>query len=310
MVLGSTYPGPRRGGLAASLPDNWAIFFAMMAVVNEAVWRNYIHRFLDRVQAVGRDPRHLVVCRRQRSHADPPWPRYRGVSQSDVEPGPSRMSDAIVLQYRGPPRRPMPTRRRGSEGVSISTSTEGRNPRSAGAQLARAKLPLIYIVCGIVTRDRRRDRMSAVMTNQTEFSSVRTLIGLGAAGADHRRLRDRVGDGQLLARPVRQASDDPTKIEKSLEAPVAVGQAQRRRSWTLSGGMKRRVMIAKALAHEPDILFLDEPTAGVDVELRRDMWELVRELRARRRRRSSSPPTTSRKPRKWPTGSASSRRAS
>jgi len=49
---------------------------------------------------------------------------------------------------------------------------------------------------------------------------------------------------------------------------------------TLSGGMKRRVLIAKALAHEPAILFLDEPTAGVDVELRRDMWELVRKLRA------------------------------
>jgi ABC-2 type transport system ATP-binding protein len=49
---------------------------------------------------------------------------------------------------------------------------------------------------------------------------------------------------------------------------------------TLSGGMKRRVMIAKALAHEPRILFLDEPTAGVDVELRKDMWQMVRELRA------------------------------
>src|SRR3546814_16210928 len=48
----------------------------------------------------------------------------------------------------------------------------------------------------------------------------------------------------------------------------------------LSGGMKRRVLIAKALAHEPEILFLDEPTAGVDVELRRDMWNLVRQLRA------------------------------
>jgi ABC-2 type transport system ATP-binding protein len=51
------------------------------------------------------------------------------------------------------------------------------------------------------------------------------------------------------------------------------------RIMTLSGGMKRRVLIAKALAHEPEILFLDEPTAGVDVELRRDMWELVRKLR-------------------------------
>jgi ABC-2 type transport system ATP-binding protein len=50
---------------------------------------------------------------------------------------------------------------------------------------------------------------------------------------------------------------------------------------TLSGGMKRRVMIAKALAHEPEILFLDEPTAGVDVELRRDMWNLVRGMRER-----------------------------
>ncbi len=48
----------------------------------------------------------------------------------------------------------------------------------------------------------------------------------------------------------------------------------------LSGGMKRRVMIAKALSHEPDLLFLDEPTAGVDVNLRRDMWNLVRKLRA------------------------------
>ena len=52
---------------------------------------------------------------------------------------------------------------------------------------------------------------------------------------------------------------------------------------TLSGGMKRRLLIAKALSHEPRILFLDEPTAGVDVELRRDMWELVRSLRASRR---------------------------
>ena len=63
---------------------------------------------------------------------------------------------------------------------------------------------------------------------------------------------------------------------------------------TLSGGMKRRVMIAKALSHEPQILFLDEPSAGVDVELRRDMWEMVRGLRLKAASPSSlNSPTTS-----------------
>ena len=62
------------------------------------------------------------------------------------------------------------------------------------------------------------------------------------------------------------------------EGAVALGQ-EGRQIITLSGGMKRRVLIAKALSHEPQILFLDEPTAGVDVELRKDMWEIVRALR-------------------------------
>ena len=65
--------------------------------------------------------------------------------------------------------------------------------------------------------------------------------------------------------------------------------------------MKRRVLIAKALGHEPEILFLDEPTAGVDVELRRDMWALVRGLPPASP--SSSPPTSTR-PRRWPSASA------
>jgi ABC-2 type transport system ATP-binding protein len=60
---------------------------------------------------------------------------------------------------------------------------------------------------------------------------------------------------------------------------LSLWEKRQERIMTLSGGMKRRVMIAKALAHEPQILFLDEPTAGVDVELRRDMWALVRKLR-------------------------------
>jgi ABC-2 type transport system ATP-binding protein len=74
----------------------------------------------------------------------------------------------------------------------------------------------------------------------------------------------------------------PTSPEHIAEVLQALSLADRKddRVMTLSGGMKRRVMIAKALAHEPQILFLDEPTAGVDVELRKDMWALVRSLRA------------------------------
>jgi ABC-2 type transport system ATP-binding protein len=78
----------------------------------------------------------------------------------------------------------------------------------------------------------------------------------------------------LFGRP-----SDPAHIEKVLRG-LSLWDKRKNKIMTLSGGMKRRVLIAKALAHEPEILFLDEPTAGVDVELRRDMWQLVRELRA------------------------------
>src|SRR5262249_35076266 len=71
---------------------------------------------------------------------------------------------------------------------------------------------------------------------------------------------------------------DGAYIERLLKQ-LSLWDKKDNRIMTLSGGMKRRVMIAKALSHEPSILFLDEPTAGVDVELRRDMWEMVRELR-------------------------------
>jgi ABC-2 type transport system ATP-binding protein len=71
---------------------------------------------------------------------------------------------------------------------------------------------------------------------------------------------------------------DPAVIEKVLR-DLSLWDKKDAKIMTLSGGMKRRVMIAKALSHEPTILFLDEPSAGVDVELRRDMWEMVRKLR-------------------------------
>ena len=72
---------------------------------------------------------------------------------------------------------------------------------------------------------------------------------------------------------------NPALIEDILRS-LSLWEKRDARIMQLSGGMKRRVMIAKALSHEPDILFLDEPTAGVDVELRQDMWELVRKLRS------------------------------
>jgi ABC-2 type transport system ATP-binding protein len=72
---------------------------------------------------------------------------------------------------------------------------------------------------------------------------------------------------------------DPAYLEKILK-DLSLLDKRNAKIVTLSGGMKRRVLIAKALAHEPEILFLDEPTAGVDVELRKDMWEIVRKLRA------------------------------
>ncbi|MCR5856468.1 ABC transporter ATP-binding protein [Mesorhizobium sp. J428] len=71
---------------------------------------------------------------------------------------------------------------------------------------------------------------------------------------------------------------DPAHIEKVLRS-LSLWDKRKEKVMTLSGGMKRRVLIAKALAHEPEVLFLDEPTAGVDVELRRDMWAMVRGLR-------------------------------
>ena len=72
--------------------------------------------------------------------------------------------------------------------------------------------------------------------------------------------------------------DDPQRIERVLR-DLSLWEKKDSRMFTLSGGIKRRVLIAKALSHEPQVLFLDEPTAGVDVELRQDMWQAVRDLR-------------------------------
>jgi ABC-2 type transport system ATP-binding protein len=138
------------------------------------------------------------------------------------------------------------------------------------------KTTLINIICGIVTptsgtvvadghdivRDYRRARASIGLVPQelstdafeTVWSTVRFSRG-------------------LFGKP-----ENPAHLEKTLRA-LSLWDKRDSKIMTLSGGMKRRVLIAKALSHEPSILFLDEPTAGVDVELRHDMWKMVRRLR-------------------------------
>ena len=138
------------------------------------------------------------------------------------------------------------------------------------------KTTLINIVCGIVTpstgvvvvdghdilRDYRAARSKIGLVPQElttdTFETVTATVSFSRG---------------LFGRP-----PDPAHIEKVLRE-LSLWEKRKDKIMTLSGGMKRRVLIAKALSHEPEILFLDEPTAGVDVELRRDMWAMVRRLR-------------------------------
>ena len=138
------------------------------------------------------------------------------------------------------------------------------------------KTTLISVVCGIVT------------------PSTGTIVADGHdIKTDYRRAREKIGlvpqelttdafetvlATVTFSRGLFGKAPNPAHIEKVLR-DLSLWEKRNDKLMTLSGGMKRRVMIAKALSHEPDILFLDEPTAGVDVELRRDMWNLVRGLR-------------------------------
>ncbi|WP_324807802.1 ABC transporter ATP-binding protein [Sphingomonas sp. LY29] len=139
------------------------------------------------------------------------------------------------------------------------------------------KTTLISIVCGIVTPTGGTIHIGG-HDNQTDYRAARSMIGLVPQELTTDAF-ETVWDTVRFSRGLFGKPRDDAKIEDILRR-LTLWDKRKARMMELSGGMKRRVMIAKALSHEPAILFLDEPTAGVDVELRRDMWELVRKLRA------------------------------
>jgi ABC-2 type transport system ATP-binding protein len=139
------------------------------------------------------------------------------------------------------------------------------------------KTTLINIICGIVNPTRgvvRADGHDII----SDYRAARSLIGLVPQELTTDAF-ETVWATVNFSRGLFGKPPNPGYIEKVLRN-LSLWDKKDSKIMTLSGGMKRRVMIAKALSHEPQILFLDEPTAGVDVELRRDMWEMVRSLRA------------------------------
>ena len=138
------------------------------------------------------------------------------------------------------------------------------------------KTTLISVVCGIVTPT-TGSVLAAGHDIVRDYRAARSRIGLVPQEL-HTDMFETPWRTARFSRGLFGLAPDPAHLERVLR-DLSLWDKRNDRIMTLSGGMKRRVMIAKALAHEPEILFLDEPTAGVDVELRRDMWALVRRLR-------------------------------
>ncbi len=138
------------------------------------------------------------------------------------------------------------------------------------------KTTLISVICGLAMASEGTVTVNG-HDNVTDYRAARQMIGLVPqelhTDAWETPLATSAFSRGLFGKPKNTAY-----IEKILK-DLSLWDKRKSQIITLSGGMKRRVMIAKALAHEPQILFLDEPTAGVDVELRKSMWQLVRELR-------------------------------
>jgi ABC-2 type transport system ATP-binding protein len=138
------------------------------------------------------------------------------------------------------------------------------------------KTTLISIICGIVNPSGGQI-VAAGHDIVRQFRAARQLIGLVPQEL-HTDAFETVWATVNFSRGLFGKAPDPALVERILR-DLSLWEKKDAKIMMLSGGMKRRVMIAKALSHEPTILFLDEPTAGVDVELRRDMWAMVRRLR-------------------------------
>ena len=138
------------------------------------------------------------------------------------------------------------------------------------------KTTLIGLICGIVKLDEGRVTVAGLDIG-ADYRAVRAMIGLVPQELTTDAF-ETVWATVSFSRGLFGKKPDPAHIEKTLKA-LSLWDKKDSKIITLSGGMKRRVMIAKALSHEPRVLFLDEPTAGVDVALRKDMWAMVRALR-------------------------------
>jgi ABC-2 type transport system ATP-binding protein len=138
------------------------------------------------------------------------------------------------------------------------------------------KTTLISTICGI-----SRSTAGSVSVGghdiQSDYRAARAMIGLVPQEISLEPF-EKVANTVRFSRGLFGRPPDEALIDRLLAA-LSLSEKKTSRNRELSGGMKRRVMIAKALSHEPRVLFLDEPTAGVDVELRREMWDVVRELR-------------------------------
>src|SRR5208337_5141532 len=139
------------------------------------------------------------------------------------------------------------------------------------------KTTLISIICGITNLSEGRVSVDG-FDIAADYRAARSMIGLVPQEL-HTDAFETVWATVTFSRGLFGRPRDPDHVAKVLK-DLSLWDKKDSKIMTLSGGMKRRLLIAKALSHEPQILFLDEPTAGVDVELRRDMWQIVRALRA------------------------------